>query len=80
VNRAGETIRTLAATVDGAATAANQITASAAQQATGMSQVQQAMRDIKEAINQSLASTKQAERAAQDLNALGIQLKGMLAT
>ncbi len=78
VNRAGETIRTLAATVEEAARAANQITASAAQQATGMSQVQQAMRDINAATTQSLASTRQAERAAQDLNALGAKLKNML--
>ena len=78
INRAGETIRTLAGTVEEAAKTSNQITASAAQQATGMSQVQQAMRDINTATTQSLASTKQAERAAQDLNALGAKLKGML--
>ena len=78
-NRAGETIRLLATAADEAATAARQITASADQQATGMNQVQQAMRDINEATNQSLASTKQAERAAQDLNALGVTLKELLA-
>lgn len=78
VNRAGETIRTLASTVEEAARAANQITASAAQQATGMSQVQQAMRDINAATTQSLASTRQAERAAQDLDSLGAKLKSML--
>jgi methyl-accepting chemotaxis protein len=70
----------LTATVDEAAVAANQITASAAQQATGMSQVHQAMRDINEATNQSLASTKQAAQAAQDLNALGVELKELLAS
>jgi len=79
IDRAGETIRTLAATVDEAATAASQITASAAQQATGMGQVQQAMRDINQATNQNIASTKQAEQAAQDLNALGAKLKKLLA-
>lgn len=79
VNRAGETIRSLAATADEAATSAQQITASAAQQATGMSQVQQAMRDINEATNQSLASTRQVEKAAQDMNTLGVRLKELLA-
>lgn len=79
VNRAGETIRSLAATADEAATSAQQITASAAQQVTGMSQVQQAMRDINEATNQSLASTRQVEKAAQDMNTLGVRLKELLA-
>lgn len=79
VNKAGETIRTLTTTIDDAAIAANQITASSAQQTTGMAQVQQAMRDINEATTQSLASTKQAEKAAEDLNALGVRLKELLA-
>jgi methyl-accepting chemotaxis protein len=78
ITRAGETIRQLAATIDEAATAAHQITASATQQATGMGQVQQAMRDISQATHQSTAATKQAERAAQDLNALGAKLKELL--
>lgn len=79
ITSAGEIIRVLAANSEEATTAANQITASAAQQATGMSQVQQAMRDISLASNQSAAATKQAERAAQDLNALGARLKQLLA-
>jgi methyl-accepting chemotaxis protein len=80
VDRAGETIRSLVVTVEDAATAADQIAASAAQQATGMSQVQQAMRDINTATKQSLASTKQAERAAQDLDSVGTKLKQLLAS
>lgn len=79
ITRAGEIIRVLAANNEEATTAANQITASAAQQATGMSQVQQAMRDISLASNQSAAATKQAERAIQDLNTLGASLKQLLA-
>jgi methyl-accepting chemotaxis protein len=79
VNQAGETIRTLATTIDEAARAAQQISASAVQQSTGIGQVKQAMRDINEATNQSLAATKQTERAAQDLNALGAKLKKQLA-
>lgn len=78
ITRAGETIHQLVATIDEAAKATHQVTASAAQQAAGMSQVQQAMRDISQATQQSTAATKQAERAAQDLAALSAKLKGLL--
>jgi len=57
-----------------AAQAAAQIVASAGQQAAGMAQVRQAMGNIQEATQQNVASTRQAERAAQDLNALGGKL------
>jgi methyl-accepting chemotaxis protein len=79
VTQAGDTIRTLAGIIDEAARTAQQISASAVQQATGITQVKQAMRDINEATNQSLASTRQTERAAQDLTALGAKLKKQLA-
>jgi methyl-accepting chemotaxis protein len=79
IARTGETIRTLVETIDEAAIAASQITASATQQATGMSQVQQAMHDISQATTQSTAATRQAELAAQDLNALSVRLKQLLA-
>ena len=58
---------------EGARVAA-QILASAGQQAAGMSQIRQAMGNIQQATQQNLASTRQAERAAQDLNALGTKL------
>jgi len=74
VTEAGETIRTLAEAVGEAAQTASQIVASAGQQALGMTQVRQAMASIHEATQQNLASTKQAERAAQDLNNLGARL------
>lgn len=60
--------------VGGTAQAAAQIVASAGQQAAGMNQIRQAMASIHEATQQNLASTKQAERAAQDLNTLGTKL------
>jgi methyl-accepting chemotaxis protein len=60
--------------VGGTAQAAAQIVASAGQQAAGMVQIRQAMANIHETTQQNLASTKQAERAAQDLNALGHKL------
>ncbi len=74
VTEAGETIRALAEAVAEAAQAAVQIVASAGQQAAGMTQVRQAMGSIHEATQQNLASTRQAERAAQDLSALGAKL------
>ena len=76
--RVGETIRALAEAVGEAAQAAAQIVASAGQQAVGMGQVRQAMASIHEATQQNLASTKQAERAAQDLNALGTKLLALV--
>jgi methyl-accepting chemotaxis protein len=78
VTEAGETIRAYAEAVSEAAQAAAQIVASAGQQAVGMMQVRQAMSSIHEATQQNLASTKQAERAAQDLNALGTKLLGLV--
>jgi len=74
VTEAGETIRALTDAVTEAAQAAAQILASAGQQAAGMGQVRQAMGNIREVTQQNVASTRQAERAAQDLNALGTKL------
>jgi methyl-accepting chemotaxis protein len=80
VNQAGSTIKSLSDTIAESARAAGQITASVGQQSAGMSQIQQAMQNINQATNQNLASTKQAERAAQELNMLGVSLKQLLAT
>jgi len=74
VTEAGETIRALIDAVAEAAQAAAQIVASASQQAAGMTQIRQAIGNIHEATQQNLASSKQAERAAQDLNVLGGKL------
>jgi methyl-accepting chemotaxis protein len=79
VNQAGEAIKTLGDTIVEAALGANQISASAGQQAVGMSQIHHAMRNINQVTQQNLASTKQAARAAEDLNALGVKLKGLIA-
>jgi methyl-accepting chemotaxis protein len=78
VAEAGETIRTLADAVGEAAQSAAQIVASAGQQAVGMAQVRLAMGNIHEATQQNLASTKQAERAAQDLSILGTKLLALV--
>jgi methyl-accepting chemotaxis protein len=79
VNQAGETIKTLVETINETAQAAGQIAASAGQQATGMTQIHQAMRNIDQATTQTLAAVRQAEHAAQDLNALGERLRELLA-
>ncbi len=74
VTEAGQTIQTLTAAVGEAAQSAAQIVASAGQQAVGMAQIRQAMANIHEATQQNLASTKQSERSAQDLNIMGRRL------
>jgi hypothetical protein len=78
VTEAGETIRALTEAVAEAAQAAAQILASAGQQAAGMVQVRQAMGNIQGATQQNVASTRQAERAAKDLNALGGKLLALV--
>jgi methyl-accepting chemotaxis protein len=79
VGKAGETIRTLSETITEAAQLAAQISASAGQQATGMTQIHQAMKNINQVANQNLVSTKQAERAAQDLDLLSTKLRLFIA-
>lgn len=78
VTDAGATIRVLADTINEAAQTATQIAASSGQQVTGMHQIHQAMKHINQASNQNLASTRQAEQAAQNLNHLGASLKEMV--
>ena len=78
VNQAGEIITQLATVVDEAAQAAAQIVASAGQQALGMDQIRQAIANIHDATQQSLAATHQSETAAQNLNELGTRLVSMV--
>jgi methyl-accepting chemotaxis protein len=75
---AGEAIQALDMAIAEVAEAAAQISASAGQQATGLSQIHQAMRDISQVSTQNLAATHQAQRAATDLTALGEKLKSLL--
>ncbi|MBI4535501.1 MAG: methyl-accepting chemotaxis protein, partial [Ignavibacteriae bacterium] len=72
---AGESIRLLTESIAEAAQAATQIAASSQQQLVGMDQVVQAMENIKQASAQNVASTKQAETAAQNLHQLGGRLE-----
>ena len=75
---AGESIAALAAGVTEAAQAATQIAASSQQQLIGMDQVAGAMENIKQASTQNVASAKQMETAARNLNDLGQRLKQLV--
>ncbi|MEJ2210358.1 MAG: methyl-accepting chemotaxis protein [Anaerolineae bacterium] len=74
VAQTGQVIMRLAEVIDESAQAAMQMVAGGRQQATGVEQIGLAMGTIHQATDQSLASTRQAERAAQDLNDLARQL------
>jgi PAS domain S-box-containing protein len=74
----GEAIRKLADSIEESARAATQIAASNQQQFIGMDQIVQAMETIRQAFQQNVAGTKQAEQAAHNLNELGEKLKEMV--
>lgn len=76
---AGESIRTLADSIDEATQAATQIAASSQQQLIGMDQIVLAMESIKQASTQNVVSTKQAAVSAQSLHELGQRLKLIVA-
>jgi methyl-accepting chemotaxis protein len=75
---AGESIHALAGSVGEAAQAATQIAASSQQQLVGVDQVARAMENIKLASTQNVASAKQLEVSARNLNELGHRLKEMI--
>ncbi len=77
--QAGTTIQQLAGSIAESANAANQIVASAQQQTTGMEQIAIAMQNINQATVQNMASTRQAEKSAQDLSSVARQLDGLVA-
>jgi methyl-accepting chemotaxis protein len=72
--QAREVIAQLADVIDESAQAATQMVAGGRQQASGIEQIALAMQNINQATMQSLASTRQAEKAAQDLNDLARSL------
>jgi methyl-accepting chemotaxis protein len=61
--------------VNEAAQAATQIAASSQQQLVGMDQVAVAMENIKLTGTQNMASARQMENAARNINELGLRLK-----
>lgn len=72
---AGQVIHRIATEVESGAQSNVQMAAAAHQQTTGMEQIGQAMIAIQQATTQALASTRQAERAAQDLHTLAQALQ-----
>jgi methyl-accepting chemotaxis protein len=70
-------IEQLTAVINESAQIASQVVASGQQQVTGIEQVVQAMQNINQATIQNLASTRQAENAAQNLSDLA---RGMTET
>lgn len=78
--QAGQVIHRIASEVEGGAQANVQMAAAAQQQTAGMEQIGQAMGSIQQATTQALASTRQAERAAQDLHTLAQSLQKTIAT
>jgi methyl-accepting chemotaxis protein len=77
-NETSESIRLLSASINDAAQAATQIAVSSQQQMIGMDQIVLAMSNIKEASEQNVAGTKQAELAAQSLHEMGGKLSIMV--
>lgn len=71
---AQQAIEQLACAIEEAAQVAMQMTAGGRQQMVGMEQIAMAISNIQQASLQSLTSTRQAERAAQDLNELAQSL------
>jgi methyl-accepting chemotaxis protein len=77
--QARESVQKLGESIAEAAQAATQIAASSQQQMVGMDQVVQAMESIKMASTQNVASTKQTEVAARNIEELGRKLAELLA-
>ena len=75
---AGDAIQALSVSATEAAQAATQIAASSNQQLIGVDQVAGAMESIKQASTQNVASARQLEAAARNLNELGQRLKHMV--
>ncbi|MFL7792401.1 MAG: methyl-accepting chemotaxis protein [Anaerolineae bacterium] len=78
VARAQGVIEQLAGVIDESAKTSMQMIAGGRQQATGVDQIAIAMQNINQVTVQSLASTRQAEKAAQDLNDLARSLTGIV--
>ncbi len=72
--QAREAIEQLSAVISESAQIATQVVAGGQQQQTGMEQISLAMSNINQATVQSLASTRQAEKSAQNLNELARQM------
>lgn len=74
----GEAISQLASAIQQSAQTAAQVMAGGRQQASGVEQVAVAMRNINQVTQQSLASSRQVEKAAQDLNTMSGKLSDLV--
>ena len=77
-SRTGEVIVQLTSAISQASQTSMQVMAGGRQQASGVEQIALAMNNISQATQQGLASTRQAEKAAQDLNDLAGKLREMV--
>ena len=77
-SKAGDSIKKLAESSVRAVEVATQIVASSQQQSVGMDQIGLAMTNINQAGAENAASMLQAEKAAKDLNELGLKLKHLV--
>lgn len=76
--RSRQAIDQLGCAIDEAAERALQVMAGGQQQTAGMEQIAVAIRNVQQAAYQNLASTRQAEKAASELNALAQTLDAMV--
>jgi methyl-accepting chemotaxis protein len=79
VGQMGEAIEQLAGVIDESAQSAMQMVAGGQQQTSGMEQIAVAMQNINQVTVQSMASTRQAEKSAQELNGLARSLTEQVA-
>ncbi len=77
--QAREAIEQLGAVINELAQIATQVVAGGQQQLTGIEQIAQAMQNINQVTMQSLASTRQAEKSAQNLNEMSRTMTGAVA-
>jgi methyl-accepting chemotaxis protein len=77
--QAREAIEQLAAVITESAQIATQVVLAGQQQLTGIEQISQAMQNINQVTVQSLASTRQVEKSAQNLNELASNFAGSVA-
>lgn len=74
----GAILKQLADTIDEVAEVSSRISATQSQQATGLEQINRAMKDINDVSAQNLGSARQVETAAHELNELGGRLQSFL--
>lgn len=76
--RAGESIVVLDRAINESSSAAKQIAASSRQQAVGVEQIWQAMKEIERVVNESASGIRQLEQASRNMNDLSNQMTGLV--